>query len=378
MDYGFSEAQELLRASVKEFMVNEAPLAHVREMEENSTGFAPGLWRKLAQLDWIGLDYPEKYAGLDGSFLDVAVVMEEMGRALFPSPYFASAILGGHTVLAAGNDNQKEDLLPKVVRGETILTLALTEPSGSYEASGVETTATAASGGGHVLNGTKLLVPFAHVADRLIVVARSDGQGTAETSISLFLVDPKAAGVTITPLRIISGEKQSEVGLQNVKVAAADLLGTLGGGWPVVGDVLDKAKVAMSAEMVGGSQAALEMTLNYVKNRIQFGGPIGRFQAIQHRLADLATDIESARWLAYEAAWEISEGQPASAAASMAKAFISDVYVRMGRAAVQFHGGYGYMKEFDVQFYFRRAKASEAILGDQYANRELAAQQMGL
>ncbi|MDO8669880.1 MAG: acyl-CoA dehydrogenase family protein [Dehalococcoidia bacterium] len=385
MEFGFTMEQDILRKSVRQFMDTEAPLTHLREMEADAKGYSPSLWRQIAGLDWIGIDYPDQYAGLGGSFVDVAVVVEEMGRKLFPGPYIPTAILAGQALLAGGNEQQKSELLPKIIRGETILTFALTEPSNTYEAWGVETRATLATGGGFVLNGTKIVVPFAHVADLIIVAAHtgpSEKDGPTEGNISLFLVDPGAAGVRISPIRITSNEKVSAVVLENVPVAAADRLGAssrpLGGDWPVVEAVLSRGKAAMCAEMVGAAQGALDMAVNYAKERTQFGGPIGRFQSIQHTLASLATEVQGARLLTYKAAVAIAGGDPNSVDASMAKAYVSEVFLRTTRAASQIHGGYAFMKETDISLYYLRAKAAEAILGGPDANRELVAQQMGL
>lgn len=254
----------------------------------------------------------------------------------------------------------------------------MTEPSNTYEAWGVETRATPASGGGYVLNGTKIVVPFAHIADLIIVAAHLGNDGPREDNTSLFLVDPRSAGVKISPIRITSNEKVSAVVLDDVKVTAADLLGSAGGGWPIVEMALTRGKAAMCAEMVGAAQGALDMTVNYAKERTQFGGPIGRFQAIQHTLANLATEIQGARLLAYKAAVAISEGQSNTADAPVAKAYVSEVFLRTTRAASQIHGGYAFMKETDISLYYLHAKAAEAILGGPDANREIVAQQMGL
>lgn len=378
MDFNFSPAQRILQRNARKLFKNEAPLAHVREMEGNPTGYSPGLWGKIAGLGWLGLDYPREYGGAGGSLADVAVVAEEMGRALFPSPYVATAVLTGHSLLAAGNERQKIEILPGITSGTRIITIALTEPSGSYEPSGIEVTAMGQIGAGFRLNGVKLLVPYAHVADLMVVVARTGNRGPAGNGLSLLLVDPASPGVSITPVRIISLEKQSEVVFREAEVPQANLVGNLGGGWPVVMEVLSRGRVVMSAEMIGGSQAVLELAVEYARERRQFGKPIGQFQAIKHRLADVATEIEGARWLTYKAAWEVAERGAASPTASLAKAFAGDVYIRAARAAVQTYGGYGYMKECDVQLFFRRAKAAEAFLGHQHYCRELAAQQMGL
>lgn len=378
MEFGFRPAQDIVRTSVRKFMKNEAPLTHARAMEDNPDGFSPNLWHKIAKLGWIGLDYPKEYGGFGGSFTDVAIICEEMGRAMFPSPYLATAVLAGHCLLAAGSGQQKSETLPGIARGEAIATIALTEPSGTYDASGIQTTAVRGPDGRYRLNGIKLLVPFAHAANRIIVAARTNSRALAEDGISLFLIDPRSSGVAILPVRIISQEKQSEIVLQDVEAEEDCALGALDGGWPVIKEVLDKGKVAMSAEMVGGAQAVLDMAIAYAKERRQFGQPIGGFQVIKHRLAELATQIEGARWLTYRAAGEIAEGRTGEVSAALAKAYISDVYVRAARAAVQIYGGYGYMVECDVQLYFRRAKAAEVLLGDQGYNRELAAREMGL
>ena len=376
MDLSLSEQQEMLKKMAHDFMVKECPKTHVREMEEDPKGYSPELWRKMADLGWMGLVIPEKYGGMGYGFLDLAVLLEEMGRALLPGPFFSTAVLGTLPILFAGSEEQKQDLLPRIAQGQLILTLALTEPSASWEASGVELKG-AASGKDFVLNGTKLFISNAHVADYLVTVART-GEGRGQRGISLFLVDAKSPGITCTMLKTIASDRQCEVQFKNVRVPGKDLLGPLNRGWPIVTKVLEQAAVADCAQMVGGAQQVLEMAVAYAKDRVQFGRPIGSFQAIQHKCANMVTDVDGARFIAYQAAWRIAEGLPCAMEASMAKAWVSDAYRRTCAEGHQVHGGIGFTKDHDMQLYYRRAKAMEVAFGDADFHRELVAQKLGL
>ena len=271
----------------------------------------------------------------------------------------------------------KKNVLPRVARGERILTLALTEPSATWEAKGVQLTAKA-KGADYILDGTKLFVPDAHVADDVIVAARTGRSAKPENGVSLFLVSGKAPGITTTVLKTIASDKQCEVVFDGVAVPGRSLVGALNKGWPVVEKTLQRAAVAKCAEMVGGAQRVLEMTVDYAKQRVQFGRPIGSFQAIQHYCANMVTDVDGARFVTYEAAWRLQEGLPCAKEVSMAKAWTSEAYRRVTALGHQIHGGIGFTKEHDMQLYFRRAKAAELAYGDADFHRERVAQQMGL
>ena len=371
MDLGFTEIQQMLKTSAQEFLARECPTTLVREMEEDERGYSDELWRQIASLGWAGVPFPEQYGGTGGDFLDLAVLLEEMGRALVPSPYFSTVILGGLTVLDAGNDDQKNDLLSRVTDGSGLMTLAVTEASASYEAWGVETTATA-DGDGFALNGTKLFVPDAHVADVMIVAARTAQDGKPEDGITLFLVPSGLPGIEVSPIRIIGNERQFEVSLNNVRVPASSVLGEVNGGWPIAERAIQRAVAGHCITMLGGAMAVLDMTVEYVKQRTQFGRPVGSFQAVQHHCAQMATDVEGCRGVAYQAAWSLAQGLPSQREVSIAKAWISQAYRRVCSTAHQCHGAIGFTKEHDLQLYTRRAKVQELGFGDANYHKELA------
>ena len=371
MDMGLTEIQQMLKTSAQEFLSRECPTTLVREMEEDERGYPDELWRQIAGLGWCGVPFPEQYGGTGGDFLDLAVLLEEMGRALVPSPFFSSVVLGGLTILDAGSDAQKNDLLSRVCDGSGIMTLAVTEASATYEAWGVETTATA-DGNGFALNGTKLFVPDAHVADVIIVAARTGAEGDPEDGITLFLVPARMEGLEVTPIRTIGNERQFEVSLNNVRLPASAVLGEVDGGWPIAERAIQRAVAGQCALMLGGANQVLDMTVEYVKQRTQFGRPVGSFQAVQHHCAQMATDVEGCRGVAYQAAWQLAEGAPAQREVSIAKAWISQAYRRVCATAHQCHGAIGFTKEHDLQLYTRRAKVQELGYGDANYHKEVA------
>jgi alkylation response protein AidB-like acyl-CoA dehydrogenase len=371
MDFELGEEQTMLKTSARDFLEKECPKKLVRDMMDDEKGYSPELWRKMADLGWHGLAFPEEYGGVGSSFLDLAVLLEEMGRALVPGPFVPSVLLAGRAILAAGTEEQKQRFLPGIAAGETIMTLALTEASGGRAASDITVTA-APSGDGFVINGTKMFVPDAHVADSIVCVART-GQG--EEDITLLLVDAGADGVGIEVLKTMTGEKLCEVAFGNVAVAKDSVIGGVNGGWPVVQNLLDEAIVGECAWMAGGAQWVLETATDYAKERVQFGRPIGSFQAIQHKLADMAVEVEGSTSITYYAAWAITENDPAKTlAASMAKAWCSDVYKHTTFEGIQIHGGIGFTWDHDMHLYFKRAKSSEVAYGDGNYHRERVAQ----
>jgi alkylation response protein AidB-like acyl-CoA dehydrogenase len=305
--------------------------------------------------------------------------MEEMGRAVMPGPFFSTVLLGGLTILEAGSDAQKNEWLAKIAEGQARVTLAWTEPSARWDAAGVSTTATA-SGGGFTLSGTKLFVPDAHVAQALVVVARTAESKSAQEGISLFLVPASAGGVSVTLLPTMDQtRKLCEVKLDNVSVPAGALLGAKDGGWTPLSRVVQRATVALCAEMCGGAQKVLDMTTEYAKIRIAFGKPIGSYQGVKHKAADMLVDVENAKSLTYYAAWAVDENVPEAAlAASMAKAYASDAFRKVSGTGIQLHGGIGFTWEHDLHLYFKRAKSSEFTFGDSTYHREKVAQLINL
>jgi alkylation response protein AidB-like acyl-CoA dehydrogenase len=296
-----------------------------------------------------------------------------------PGPFFSTVLLGGLTILECGSDAQKKEWLPRIAGGQARVTLAWTEPNARWDPAGVTTTATAA-GSGFTLNGTKLFVPDAHTAQAAVVVTRTSVGTSAEEGISLFLVPTNARGVTVTRLPTMDQtRKLCEVKLENVAVPASALVGARDGGWAPLSRVVQRATVALCAEMCGGAQKVLDMTTEYAKIRVAFGKPIGSYQGVKHKAADMLVDVENAKSLTYYAAWAVDENVPEAAlAASMAKAYTSDAFRKVAGAGIQLHGGIGFTWEHDLHLYFKRAKASEFTFGDATYHREKVAQLIDL
>ena len=374
MDLGLDEQQEMLKNFARDFLEKECPESLVREMEEDDQGYSPDLWKKMAEQGWMGLIIPEDQGGAAMTLCELVVLLEEFGRTLVPGPFISTVVLGAVPIMEAGTDEQKAQYLPKIAAGELIMTMALTEPSAKWTADGV-TLEAKKDGGDYVLNGTKLFVPDAHVTDHMVVVARTGGKG--EDGITLFIVDSKSDGIKFEQLKTIAADKQSEVIFENVKVPAANVLGDEGKGWETVEKVSRVATVAACAYLVGLSQMDFDTTLNYAKERVQFGRPIGSFQAIQHKLADAIIDVDGSRFITYKAAWSLTEGEDdTDMMISMAKAWASDASRRVVAHGQQIHGGIGFTKEYKIQLYFRRQKWMELMWGDADYHREKVAQLM--
>lgn len=377
MDLGLNEEQEMLRKSAREFLSKECPKKLVRELDESDTGFSRDLWKKMAELGWIGLPFPEKFGGNGGTLFDLIVLLDEMGYNIVPGPFFSTVVLSGFTLLEAGSDEQKQSYLSKICSGEMVMTFALTELDGTYLPKSIETAAKN-KGNHYVLNGTKLFVPDANIADFMLVAARTKSSSKLEEGISIFLVDAKSPGVRVTLLKTLGRDKLCEVVFEDVKVPEKSLVGKLDSGWPIIKSILRKATVAKCAEMVGGAQASLDMAVNYAKERVQFNRPIGSFQAIQHYCANMVTDVDGSRFITYKAAWTESEGLPSDMEVSMAKAWTSEAYKRVAVLAHQIFGAIGFTMDHDMHLYFRRAKAGELAYGDADFHREIVAAQLGL
>ncbi len=374
MDLGLDEQQEMLKNFARDFLEKECPEQFVRQMEEDEKGYSPELWQKMAQQGWMGLIIPEQYGGTGMNLCELVVLLEEFGRALVPGPFISTVVLGGVPIMDFATEDQKKQFLPRIASGELIMTMALTEPSARWTADGVQLLA-GKDGAGYVLNGTKLFVPDAHVTDYMVVVARIGGSG--EDGITSLLVDSKSPGIKYELLKTIAADKQCEVTFENVRVPASNLLGQEGKGWPVVERTQNVATVAACAYLVGLSQMDFDVTLNYAKERVQFGRPIGSFQAIQHKLADAVIDVDGSRFITYKAAWSLQEGEPdADLMISMAKAWTSDASRRVVAHGQQIHGGIGFTKEYKIQLYFRRQKWMELMWGDADYHRERVAQKL--
>jgi len=377
VDLGLSEEQEILKTSARDFLAKECSKELVKELDESDTGYSAEMWQKMAELGWMGLVFPEEYGGSGGTFLDLVVLLEEMGYNILPGPFFSTVVLGGLPILSAGSEEQKKEILPRIANGEAILTMALTEPSASYEASAIAVKASP-RGDEYIINGTKLFVPDANVADYLLCAAKTKETANPEEGITIFVVDAKSPGIKCTLLKTLARDKQNEVIFDNVSVPKSSILGELDRGWPIVKDILEKAAVAKCAEMVGGAQAALEMAVDYAKERVQFGHPIGSFQAIQHYCANMVTDVDGARYITHEAAWMVSEGLPAIKEVAMAKAWVSDAYQRVTLLAHQIFGAIGFTMDHDLHLYYRRAKVGAQAFGDSDFQREIVAGELGL
>lgn len=377
MNFNLTEEQEMLKTSARDFLAEKCPKTLVARMEKDERGYPPELWQELAGLGWLGLVFPEQYDGSGMSFLDLAVLLEETGRGCLPGPFFSNVVLGGLTILDAGTDEQKNVYLPKIARGEAIVTLALTEADGGYGASSIKVRAEA-EGNDFVISGPKLFVPDAHVADHILCVARTSQGANSEDGVTVFIVDRDAPGMSTSVMRTMAGDKQCEVVFNRVKVSRDRVLGGVDKGWPVARKALERAAVAKCCEMVGGMQKALELTVSYAKERKQFNKPIGSFQVIQHYCANMASDIDGARFSTYHAAWRIAQGLPAAKEAAVAKAWMNDAFSRVITLAHQVHGAIACTIDHELQFYTKRGKAADLSYGDGEFYREIVAQSMGL
>jgi len=370
MNFAFSEEQEQLRQFVRSFLEDKSPETAVREQMETEKGFDEAVWSQMAeQLGLQSLVIPEEYGGQGYGFVELGVVLEEMGRVLVCAPFF-SGVMATCALLQSGDDEAKKTHLPGIASGETFATVAFTEDSGKWDESGITMEASPADGG-HTLSGTKSFVLDGHVANLILVAARS------ASGVSLFAVDGEASGLSRESLATMDQtRKQARLTFENT---SATLIGTEGDGWNTLSTTLDLAAVALAAEQVGGAQFVLDMAVQYAKDRVQFGRPIGSFQAIKHKCADMLLEVESAKSAAYYALWCASEmNDELPSVASLAKAYCSEAYFHAAAENIQIHGGIGFTWEHPAHLYFKRAKSSELLFGDPAYHRELLAQRIGL
>jgi len=362
MDFGLTEQQEILRRSAREFLEVECPTSVVRQAEESGEGHAPELWRKIAGLGWLGISIQEQFGGTGGSLTDQTVLFEEIGRALTPGPLLISSVLAAQIMLNAGNEAQKDALIPGVVSGEVILTLAKGERL-----------ETASRDGGLTLSGDSLFVPYAGLATHIICATRPAIGAWPDTT--LVLVDPQADGVTMTAMESVANYPQFLVEFDDVPLTGDTVLGEIAEGMPALDLAAQRATVIQCAETLGRAQKVLEMVVEYAGQRVAFGRPIGTFQAVQHRCADLRVAVDGGRMLTYQAAWKLDQGLPAGDEVSMAKAQAGMLSRLATEAGHSIFAGISFTVEHDMQLYSARAKIAEANLGDtEYHLDRLAAQ----
>ncbi len=379
MHFAFTEEQEELRSQAHGFLGEFSAPEQVRKDMESEMGYDPELWGRIsAELGWTSVVIPEEYGGLGLSYVELIALMEEMGAALLCAPFLSSVCLAGSALILGGTEDQKQEHLPGIAEGTTIGTLAYMESNGRACASGIETVARR-DGGDFILTGAKSFVLDGHTAGLLVVAARrADSSG--EEGISLFVVPSDSPGLERRLLPTMDQtRKQAELALHDVRLPASALMGEEGEGWKTLSGALDLAAVALAAEQVGGAQRCLDMSVQYANERVQFGRPIGSFQAIKHKCADMMVEVESARSASYYAGWAASEDtEDLPVAAALAKAFCSDTYFHCAAQSLQIHGGVGFTWEYDVHLYFKRAKATEILFGSPAYHRERVAQHMGL
>ena len=376
MNFAFTEDQDSLRDVVRSFMDAKSTEEDVRTLMDTESGYDTAIWAQMGgELGLQGLHIPEQFGGQGYGFVELAIVFEEMGRKLLCAPYFATVALAANAILNAGTDAEKGALLPGIASGETIGALAFTEANGRWDADGI-TMVAKGSGSDWTLDGEKMFVIDGHNADLIVVVARTEGSSGTD-GISFFTVAGDAAGLTRTPLATMDQtRKQARLEFAGVK---ATPLGAAGAGWAALAKTLDQAAVCLSNEMVGGAQFVLDMSVEYAKVRVQFGRPIGSFQAIKHKCADMLLEVESAKSAAYYSAWAAAEdNEELPVVASLSKAYCSDAYFHATAENIQIHGGIGFTWEHPAHLYFKRAKSSEILLGDATYHRELLAQRIGI
>ena len=388
MDFDFSEQQLMLRQMTREFLARESPPAAVRRLMDDPPGYSEPVWRQLAELGLLGITFSEAYGGQGLGMVELALVLEEMGRAVYPGPYFATLVLAGTAILAGCNEDQKARWLPGIAAGRTKATLALLEDRLAWGPEAVGLVARPHDSG-WVLSGRKSLVPYAHVADLLLIPARTGqdgdpprrlaihrkrGQAAEQHGITLFALERDTPGLQIQPLATMDATNRvCDVTLRGVGVDGSHVVGTVNEGWPVLETVLEHAAVGASAEMLGAARRSLEMSVEYARSRVQFDQPIGSFQAVKHRCAEMLLEVEQAHATTYYAAWALSAGaEDAALAASVAKAYVSEAARKVCGDAIQVHGGIGFTWEFDLHLSFKRAKHLEPLYGDADFHRERA------
>ena len=378
MDLTLNEIQTMLQTSAREFMEDQVPKSRVLEIDDSESGFDSDLWEQMSDLGWPSLAIPEEYGGIGQGWVDLGVVSEVMGYYACPSPLLSSAVLSAQVIIAAGSEQQKQSMLPGIAAGQQIFALAYTEPDYSWSPSSIQLRAEE-SGRAYVVNGTKLFIPDANVADRILVVARTSNGGAPEDGLSLLAVDRTASGVSTRVMDGWIGPKACEVNFDNVEVGADDILGEPGDAWDAVEYAMDRGTAVLCAFMAGGTQAVYDMTREYSQTRIAFGVPIGTFQRVQDHVIDALTDADSSKWTAFEALWQLDEGMAdAPVGVSTAKSVASLGFPRACDAAHHVHAGIGADLEYGLTQYTKRARTLQHYLGDHVYHKARMARLLSL
>ena len=377
MDMSLTKTQETLKSDAREFFERECPTSLVRAMEGDERGYPADMWERMAAHGWMGLPFPEQYGGSGGSLTDLAALLEEFGRALVPGPFFNSVAIVGLTVMDAGSDRQRAEILPRIADGSLIATAALLEEDARYRAEAIRMSLER-RGDESVLNGVKMFVEYANSADLILVPVRTSQNGDAESGVTLALIPASAGGISSTPLDSIARDRQYALHFENVSLPADAILGDENDGWPILRRALDRAAMLHCAQSVGAAQRVLEMTVDYTMQRVQFDLPIASFQSVQHSCADMVIAIDSARLAVYQAVTRIEDGQDAEKEIALAKTLTNHAYKWTTLTAQQVHGGIGFMEEYDLQLWTRRAKVAELKFGTSSGYVETFAQRMGL
>lgn len=377
MDFSLREETKMLKNNAEKFMKEKSPLSVVKNILKEEKGFSEAIWKEMADLGWLGLVYGEKYGGSNGEFFDWFIIFEEMGRVLLPSPFFCSAVFAGLILDEAGDEKIKKDYLPEIIQGKKILTVGLRNEEGIYDFKEPTLKAIKKADGTYSINGTRILVPYAHVAKEILVGAKmvKDSESKGGT---IFKTKNKGEGINITPLSTITGEKYFAVTYEDYLISEEDIIGSIGQGDSYIEKIMPKLIVLRCGEMVGGLSRVVEMTVEYVKQRVQFGRPLGVLQVVQHYCVDMITLLDTSRLAAYQAASLISSGIPCAKEVAMAKAWCSDAYKRATQIAHQLHGGIGFTEEHDLHLYYKHAKACELEFGDSWWHRQKIAEEMGI
>lgn len=376
MEFGFTPEQDMLRKSFSEFLAKECAPDASREIAESDMGYSPDLWKKIADLGWLGLVYDEKYGGSEGAFIELFILFEELGKVLFPSPLFTSAALSGLLIQEAGTEGQKEALLPSLIDGTKICTLSLHDEQGRPDADSPKAKAAENRDGSCSLSGTRLFVPYAHIADSIVLCA--DLLGSEAGGPTLFRVPGDADGILREPLDTITAGKTFALGLADTRVPGENIIGSVGKGADYLNAIMPKVIALKCGEMVGGLQRTVDMTVSYVKERHQFGRPLGSLQAVQHFCVDMQTHLETSRLISYQAASLISVGAPCEKEVAMAKAWCSDAYKKSTWIAHQIHGGIGFTDEYELHRFYKHAKEAELAFGDSWLHRSRIADSLGI
>ena len=374
MDFGFTEEQEALRKSAREFLTDRSTTGLVRDLMASKTGFDEKLWKEMADLGWMGTAIAEEDGGLGLSLIELSILVEEMGRALLPSPFYSSVGFAAPVITATAEGELRKTLLGGIGSGELRATVAIPEEEGRWDAAGIKAKATPVDGG-YKLSGTKVFVPDAHLADEIVVVARTSKAKDPREGISLFVVPTSDKKVKVKTLDTIDRTRRlAQVKVGGVEIPADRRLGPEGEAWPLLERALDRSATVLAAEATGLATKVLELSRDYAKERTQFDKPIGTFQAISHRIADMLVLTENARSTTYYAAWAIEEGVPdAALAAATAKVAASEAARIVSQGGMQVHGGIGFTWEHDMHLFYRRAKWVELFLGDPSIWRERVA-----